>query len=145
MEEFDNYVSPELAKRLRKCDFDGEGIGETCGVYCIDETDTYHLFYGMTKFILVYDDILNSEIDDGLRDHVALRPNYSMVLRWLRTKNIHIEIGLRDYDVDESPKYSATAYYIRPERTELLRSDDDSCNSYEETFENICLKVLGVM
>ena len=144
MEELDDYVSPELAIRLRVCGFDGEGIGATCGVYCLDEADAYPP-YGLPQYILVYDDILNSEIDDSLRDHIALRPNYSIVMRWLRSKNIHIEISLKDYDEDESPKYSATAYYIRPERTELLRSDDDSCNSYEETFENICFKVLNKM
>ena len=144
MEELDNYVSLELAIQLRKCNFDGEGIGATCGIYCIDVTDTYYP-YGITKYTLVYDDILNSEIDDSLRDHIALRPNYSIVMRWLRTKNIHIEISLSDYDEDESPKYNATAYYIKPERTEFLHSDDDSCNSYEETFENICFKVLSGM
>ena len=142
MEELDNYVSPELAIELRKCNFDGEGIGATCGIYCLDENDTY---YSYTKYTLVYDDILNSEIDDSLRDHVALRPNYSIVMRWLRTKNIHIEISLSDYDEDESPKYNATAFYIKPERTEFFHSDDDSCNSYEETFENICFKVLNVI
>lgn len=144
MEELDNYVSPELAIQLRKCDFDGEGIGATCGIYCLDESNA-HYSYGLPQYILVYDDILNREIDDSLRDHVALRPNYSIVMRWLRTKNIHIEISLSDYDEDESPKYNATAYYIKPERTEFLHSDDDSCNSYEEAFENICLKVLSGM
>ena len=144
MKENDDYVSPELAIQLRKCGFDGEGIGATCGIYCIDEADTYYPFC-LPKYTLVYDDILNSEIDDSLREYVALRPNYSIVTRWLRSKNIHIDISLSDYDEDESPKYNATAYYISPERTEFLRSDDDSCNSYEETFENICLKVLEVI
>lgn len=142
MEEMDDYVSPELAIELRNCNFDGVGIGTTCGIYALDDADTYYP-YGLPTYILVYDDILNSEIDDSLRDHVALRPNYSIVMRWLRSKNIHIEISLSDYDEDESPKYNATAFYIKPERTEFLHSDDNSCNSYEETFENICLKVLS--
>ena len=55
MEELDNYVSPELAIQLRNCDFDGEGIGATCGIYCIDESNTYYP-YGITKYTLVYDD-----------------------------------------------------------------------------------------
>ena len=144
MKEIDDYVSPELAIQLRKHGFDGDGIGATCGIYCFDDTESYHPS-GLPKYTLVYDDILNSEIDDSLRDHIALRPNYSIVMRWLRTKNIHLEISLSDYDEDESPKYNATAFYIKPERTEFLHSNDDSCNSYEETFENICLKVLSGM
>lgn len=99
-----------------------------------------------------FDDYASLELTIALREcgldgssEVALRPTYSAVMRWLRSKNIHIEVSLSDYDEDESPKYNATAFYIRPERTEFLHSDDDSCNSYEETFENICLKVFEVI
>ncbi len=98
-----------------------------------------------------FDDYASPELTIALRKcglgclGDKIRPTYSSVLRWLRSKNIHIEVSLSDYDEDESPKYNATAYYIRPERTEFLHSDNDSCNSYEETFENICLKVLAVI
>lgn len=86
----EDYVSFEIAKLLKEKGFDSGEVGDHGGYYserCYESGHGVKTKSGQEVGI-VYDDLTNSELDYD----EYLRPTLQMAMKWLRTKNIFIDI-----------------------------------------------------
>ena len=112
----EDYVSFETAKLLKK-----KGFDEFCSYYYGPFTDTDNE-YKLEKF---FSSIMNS----GLIDDAYTAPTLQMAMKWLREKEIFVEVT---HTLFSSPhKYQYSIFRTEPE----FYTAGDKYESYEEACD----------